>query len=60
MHPFSCSTRLFSVCNFTMPLHYFAGSVLPKLGPTKFDAVISNPPYVLEDDMLQLQPEISK
>lgn len=60
MHPFWCSRRLIPVFNFIMPLHYFTGSVLPKLGPTKFDAVISNPPYVLEDDMLQLQPEISK
>ncbi|XP_068712691.1 MTRF1L release factor glutamine methyltransferase-like [Montipora foliosa] len=34
--------------------------VLPVLGSTKFDAVISNPPYILEEDMLNLQPEISK
>ena len=41
-------------------LRSFAGFVLPVLGSTKFDAVISNPPYILEEDMLNLQPEISK
>ncbi|XP_044182412.1 MTRF1L release factor glutamine methyltransferase-like isoform X3 [Acropora millepora] len=48
------------VCDRISLVHTDVRSVLPKLGPTKFDAVISNPPYVLEDDMLQLQPEISK
>lgn len=60
MLPFSRSRRLIPVCNLIMLLHYFAGSLLPKLGPTKFDAVISNPPYVLEEEMQHLQPEISK
>ncbi|KAJ7377588.1 HemK methyltransferase member 1 [Desmophyllum pertusum] len=35
-------------------------SVLPLLGSTKFDAIISNPPYIPEQDMALLQPEISR
>jgi len=33
-------------------------SVLPLLGSTKFDAIISNPPYILEQDVTLLEPEI--
>ncbi|XP_078342876.1 MTRF1L release factor glutamine methyltransferase-like isoform X1 [Oculina patagonica] len=33
--------------------------VLPLLGSRKFDAIISNPPYIPEKDMAQLEPEIS-
>lgn len=35
-------------------------SVLPLLGSIKFDAIISNPPYIPEQDMTDLQPEISR
>ena len=35
-------------------------SVQPLLGSRKFDAIISNPPYIPLKDMALLQPEISR
>jgi len=42
-----------------MTLHHAdVQSVLPLLGSTKFDALISNPPYIPERDIAHLEPEI--
>lgn len=41
-------------------LHADLQSVLPLLGSRKFDAIISNPPYIPAKDMALLQPEISR
>lgn len=38
--------------------HANVHSVLPILGCRKFDAIISNPPYIPECDMASLQPEV--
>lgn len=38
--------------------HADVRSVLPLLGSTKFDAIISNPPYIPERDLAYLDPEI--
>ena len=55
--------RYLNVGNFSKlqyQLVYLSGSVLPILASAKFDAVISNPPYIPERDMAYLQPEISR
>lgn len=50
--------RLFSFYLFDCFFVSTSGSVLPLLGSTKFDALISNPPYIPERDIAHLEPEI--
>jgi len=49
-----------SVSDRMLLYHTDVRSVLPILASAKFDAVISNPPYIPERDMAYLQPEISR
>lgn len=49
-----------NVCDRISLYHADVESVLSIIGARKFDAVISNPPYIPAPDMALLQPEVSR